>query len=492
MKIFISYPPFRDKGSPMWTQNRQFQWYHVGSFIYPLVPAMAATLLDREGFEVVWNDAIAEGQSIEEFIQNISVEKPDLIAFETKTPIVKRLWKLAAELKGNGIKSQLVLYGDHVTAKPKESMTASPVDYVITGGNYDVSLLALAKHLRDGDVLPEGIWYRDGDQIKNTGKFKLDFDLNRLPFINRGLTKAHLYGEKWKKRLPFMYTMVGRDCPWAKCTFCSWTTLYPRFRTRKPDSLLDEIGCLIDEFGTKEIFDDTGTFPGGNWLKTFCKGMIERGYHKEILFSCNMRFDYMLDPEVPKLMKKAGFRKVKSGLESANDKTLVRIRKGLRVKDIVKGCKNAARAGIDVHLTVIIGYPWETKEDANRTLDLARKLMTDGDAEMLQSTILVPYPGTPLYQYGTENNLFRFDPRDYDRFDMAEPVFKTPDMTPEEVVEMCQGVYRSFLSPRFVLRHIKNTRSWEDVDYLLRGAKAVVGHLRDFGKGRRKNTIELK
>lgn len=489
MKVFISYPPFRDKGSPMWTQNRQFQWYHVGSYIYPLVPAMAATLLDREGFDVVWNDAIASAETFEQFINTIRTEKPDLIVFESKTPIIKRLWKLAADLKGNGIESKLLFFGDHVTAKPEESMIESPVDYVITGGNYDISLLALAKHLRDGEVLPDGIWHRNGNEIRNTGKFKLDYDLNRLPFIDRRLTKAHLYGEKWKRRLPFMYTMVGRDCPWSKCTFCSWTTLYPRFKTRSPDSLLDEIGYLIDEFGTKEIFDDTGTFPGGNWLKTFCKGMIERGYHKEILFSCNMRFDYMLDPAVPELMKKAGFRKVKSGLESASDETLSRIRKGYGVKEIVQGCQNAARAGIDVHLTVIVGYPWETKEDAQRTLDLARKLMADGDAEMLQATILVPYPGTPLYRYGVDNKLFRFDARDYDRFDMTEPVFKTPDMAPEEVVDMCQGVYRSFLSPRFVLRRLRDTHSWEDVDYLLRGVRAVVGHLRDFGKGRRKKAV---
>jgi len=473
----------------MWTQNRQFQWYHVGSYIYPLVPAMAATLLDREGFEVGWDDAIAQGRNLDEFLSNIYSEKPDLIVFETKTPIVKRLWSLLKELRAKGVESKLVLFGDHVTAKPEESMIESPVDYVITGGNYDISLLALAKHLRDGDDLPAGIWSRDGDQVRNTGKFKLDYDLNKLSFIDRRLTKAHLYGEKWKRRVPFMYTMVGRDCPWSKCTFCSWTTLYPRFKTRSPDSLLDEIGYLIDEFGTKEIFDDTGTFPGGNWLKTFCKGMIERGYHKEILFSCNMRFDYMLDPAVPELMKKAGFRKVKSGLESASNETLRRIRKGYGVKEIVKGCKNASKAGIDVHLTVIVGYPWETKEDVKRTMDLARKLMADGDAEMLQATILVPYPGTPLYQYGMENDLFRFDARDYDRFDMTEPVFKTPDMAPEEVVDMCQGVYRSFLAPRFILRQIVNTRSWEDMDYLLRGAKAVVGHLRDFGKGRSRNTV---
>ncbi|MBN1842119.1 MAG: radical SAM protein [Deltaproteobacteria bacterium] len=489
MKVFISYPPFRDKGSPMWTQNRQFQWYHMGSFIYPLVPAMAATLLDREGFEVTWDDAIAVGESLEQFTNRIHSEKPDLIVFETKTPIIKRLWRLAGDLKGQGVESKLVMVGDHVTAKPEESLLESPVDYVITGGNYDISLLSLAKHLRDGDDLSPGIWYRNGDQVENTGKFRLDFDLNKLPFVDRRLTKAHLYGEKWKKRLPFMYTMVGRDCPWAKCTFCSWTTLYPRFKTRSPDSLLDEIGYLIDEFGTKEIFDDTGTFPGGNWLRTFCKGMIERGYHKEILFSCNMRFDYMLDPSMPALMKEAGFRKVKSGLESASDETLAKIRKGYGVKEIIRGCQNAARAGIDVHLTVIIGYPWETREDAQRTLELARQLMADGDAEMLQATTLVPYPGTPLYKYAVDNNLFRFDPTDYDRFDMTEAVLKTPDMTPEEVTHMCQGVYRSFLAPRFILRQIMNARSWEDVEYLLRGVKAVVGHLRDFGRVRSRKTV---
>ena len=37
MKVYISYPPFRDKGCPMWTQNRQFQWYNIGSHIFPVV-----------------------------------------------------------------------------------------------------------------------------------------------------------------------------------------------------------------------------------------------------------------------------------------------------------------------------------------------------------------------------------------------------------------------------------------------------------------------
>lgn len=489
MKIMISYPPFRDKGDPMLTQNRQFQWYHVGSCIYPVVPASAATLLKQDGFDIIWNDAIAEGWDLQSYKDNFSKEKPDLVVFETKTPVIKKHWKLIGELKEIDAQCSFVLMGDHPTARPNESMMKSKVDFVITGGHYDLLLLNLARSLRDGSPFPSGIWYRDGGVVKNSGNSNAKIDLNDLPFIDRILTKPHLYGEKWKKRTPFFYTMAGRDCPWHQCTFCSWTTIYPRFSVRRVENLLDEIGFLIEHHGAKEIFDDTGTFPGGNWLRKFCLGMIERGYHKEILFSCNMRFDYLRDPQVPELMKQAGFRKIKSGLESASQETLVKIGKGIRVEDIITGCKNASKAGIDVHLTVMVGYPWETKEDARRTIDLARNLMSQGHAEMLQATVVVPYPGTPLNDYAHEHRLFRFDPYDYDRFDMTEPVLTTPEITAEEVMKMCEAVYRSFLAPKFVFRHLINMRTWEDVKYIAKGAVAVMGHLKDFS-GIRSDTKE--
>ncbi|HAN21628.1 MAG TPA: B12-binding domain-containing radical SAM protein, partial [Clostridiales bacterium] len=328
-------------------------------------------------------------------------------------------------------------------------------------------------------LLPKGIWYRKNSAINNTGGFDLNLDLNQLPFIDRKLTKAYLYGEKWKKKIPFFYTMSGRDCPWRKCSFCSWTTIYPVFNVRKPDNLLDEIGFLIQEHGAKEIFDDTGTFPGDEWLKKFCDGMIDRGYNKEILFSCNMRFDY-LKKGVPELMKKAGFRKIKSGLESANQKTLDRINKGIKVQDIINGCRNAKEEGIDVHLTVMVGYPWETKDDALATLDLAKELMVKGYAEMLQSTVIIPYPGTPLYEEALRNKWFIIDPLEYERYDMTEPVLRAPDMCPDEVMKLCRNIYRIFLSPNYIARHILNIRSFEDIRYIIKGAKAITGHIMDF------------
>ena len=231
--------------------------------------------------------------------------------------------------------------------------------------------------------------------------------------------------------------------------------------------------------GAKEIFDDTGTFPGGNWLEKFCDGMIKRGYNRKILFSCNMRFDY-LNPKITKLMKKANFRKIKVGLESANQKTLDLLCKGIRTKDIETGCKNASNAGLDVHLTVMVGYPWETRDDTEKTIDMAGKLMARGYAEMLQSTVVVPYPGTPLFKMALENNWFRFDPFDYERYDMREAVLEVPDMSSEVVMGLCKEMYKSFFGLRYMLKRTLKVRTYHDLKYSLRGVKAVMGHIKDF------------
>ena len=59
MKVAISYPPLDESRHATLGQNRQFQWFHNPSFIYPMVPAWAATMLSRAGHLVLWNDAIA-------------------------------------------------------------------------------------------------------------------------------------------------------------------------------------------------------------------------------------------------------------------------------------------------------------------------------------------------------------------------------------------------------------------------------------------------
>lgn len=487
MKISISYPPIiSGKGVPLLSQNRQFQYFHKPTYIYPVVPAYAATLLKRAGYEVVWDDGIAEEKTYEKWIGDLIAEKPDIVAIETKTPVIKKHWAIIDDLKERLPSVKVVLMGDHVTALPLESFENSKVDMVITGGDYDFSLLGIARWLENNGELESGIYYRADGEVKNTGKFLLNHDLNSLPLIDRDLTKWWLYAYRNGnyKRTPGAYTMVGRDCWWRNrggCTFCSWPTLYPDFKSRDPETLVDEIGFLIENYKVKEVFDDTGTFPIGQWLKRFCELMIDRCYNDKISFSCNIRFG-VLKRDDYRLMKKAGFRMLLFGVESASQKTLDRLNKGTKVEGIIEECRIAREEGLEPHITIMIGYPWETRGEALGTLNLAKTLMENGWAVTLQSTVVIPYPGTKLYCESLENGWFRIDPKDYDRFDMKEPVLLTPDMKPEEVMVICDGIYKVFLSPKYVLSHLARVRSWRDVKYSIRGAVKVLGHVKDFGK----------
>jgi len=350
----------------------------------------------------------------------------------------------------------------------------------LTGGDFDFVGLSIAQHLRDGTDLKAGVYYRNQNgKIVNNGKFDLQGKLDDLPWIDRELTKWWLYGEFLYKRTPFTYTLAGRDCPYGKCTFCSWTTTSPRFKVRSPQNLLDEIGMLIERYGIREIFDDTGTFPIGGYMQEFCEGMIERGYNKKIYFDCNFRFDYF-NPKLAAMMKSAGFRWMKMGLESANQETVDRLLKKSAINLVSEKCRIAKQAGLEVHLTIMVGYPWETKQDALNTVNLAKYLMREGLADTLQGTVVIPYPGTPLYDQAVENGWLRITPGEWDRYGMTEPVLNVPDMKPGEVMHMAHGIYSGVLHPKFMLKVIRETRSIDDIAYLYRSARALFGHLFDF------------
>ena len=131
MNIMVCYPPLHSyKGVPLLSQNRQFQWFNNPTYIFPIIPASAATLLKFNGYNVIWKDAIVEGLIDQEFLEFFKKSNVDIIAIETKTPVIKMHWEWIERLKD--IKEvKIVLMGDHVSAFPEESFENSKVDFII-------------------------------------------------------------------------------------------------------------------------------------------------------------------------------------------------------------------------------------------------------------------------------------------------------------------------------------------------------------------------
>ena len=459
MRIAIAYPPLKsEKGVALLTQNRQFQWFSRPTYIFPVVPATAATMLKQAGHEVLFLDGIAAELTLEEFDARLAAFKPDYVVLETKTPVVKRHW---AWIAAHDYK--VIMVGDHVTALPQESIEKPGVWAVIPGGDWDYGLV---------DFL-------NGDRHSGVYPFALRESLKDTPWIDRDLVHWDLYAKKNGnfRRTPGTYIMSGRDCWHGKCTFCSWTTLYPKYRTRDPIDVVNEIEMLVSKYGVKEIMDDSGSFPVGEWLTTFCNEMIRRGLPKKVRIDCNMRFGRLTYDDYV-LMRKAGFQFVLFGVESANQYTLDRFVKNLKVEDVEMGAEWAHRAGLNVHVTFMFGHAWEGKPEIANTVRLARKLLAKGWASTLQCTLTIPYPGTPLFkELEASDGLIT---KDWDEYDMRRAITKTPLVTEAEIKCAIQEVYRGFLQPAALWHRLTSTRTLFDFGFYYRGVRSLIGHLVDF------------
>jgi radical SAM superfamily enzyme YgiQ (UPF0313 family) len=250
-------------------------------------------------------------------------------------------------------------------------------------------------HIVYWDAAKEGYSYKFVDTAKGHTVYREEWKWDKiitkpegLPFLalphsDRIFTKAKdkIYQQNGNfKYHPGTYIQAANGCWHGKCTYC--IEQHNKWEVREVDDVISEIEeCKA--MGFKEIFDDSGTFPTGNWLYSFASKL--NGIH----FSCNMRavdLDY-------KYLHSRGFRMLLMGVESANQKTLDRINKGTKEED-VKYIIKAAKAGIEPHVAVMFGYPWETDKEAENTLRLVHYLLRKGYCKTAQASYYTPNDGT--------------------------------------------------------------------------------------------------
>ena len=121
VRIAVGYPPLENKkGVALLSQNRQFQYFNAATYIYPMVPAYAASNLQHHGYKVFWMDGIAEKKKYNDWIEELKKNKVDYLMVETKSPIVKTHWKQINDIKEKIPTIKLIWVGDHVSYLPNE------------------------------------------------------------------------------------------------------------------------------------------------------------------------------------------------------------------------------------------------------------------------------------------------------------------------------------------------------------------------------------
>lgn len=491
MKIAISYPPIVNKygQKAMVSQNRNVQYFKEPTYLLPVVHAQAATWLKQLGHDVYWDDGNAQLKTYDQWFTDLVAWQPDMVVLESTTPVMKFYWDTANKLKARLPECIIVMTGYHSMRKPEETMRESVTDIVLRSNHIDFVLARLVPFIAANSSWRltcgiEGLSIRMADgSARSTGNFVQVEPLDKSPLIDRDLVqwKSYAYENGNFLQTPGTYaTSVIRDCMFGKCTFCRYNGPELTFSMMSVRRSLDEYQTLIEKYGAKEIFDDSGVWYRGKEAREFSQGIIDRGLHKKgCYFGINTRFEY-LDEETIKLMARANFRFVLLGFEAADNETLQRLNKGYQLEHVEKCLMWMAKYGLHPHLTIMVGYYWQTQEQLDKTVSVVKDLMLRGLARTLQVTLCTPLDFTPYHQECIrEGALLTVD---YDDHDMSKLIVRTP-IPHDRYYKAVREMYSVAFHPLFILRQLRflfrfRKRDWQFLfTYGMRAIRRVRQHI---------------
>ena len=447
--------------------------------------AYLAAVSERRGDEVVIFDADVEKQPVAEFIQEF---RPHLVGITANTPQVKQAWRTARAIK-EVHDCPVVLGGPHVSVLPEESCEKPFVDIVVRGEGEDAwidicnrleTFLADQPEFHtDAFLHPEnesfadclGITYKTSDgQIHNNPDRTPIADLDSLPWPAYHLFKMDRYTNLQPATdhvdgARSFSIMTSRGCPY-RCTFCSQSIMPIKWRSRSPESVIQEWRHLVEDLGAQEIgvLDDSANIRVKR-MEDLGHMLIENGLnHVPWIFVNGIRAN-LASKEMLTLLKQAGLKRVAFGVETGDPDILLSIDKKVDHDTIRQAFKNAKEIDLETIAFMIIGLPGETRATMQRTIDFAIEL----DPLIANFSMMTPYPGTKVYEIVKRQGRFLInDWEDYVFFDQRAR-YEMGEMTAELVEEMYRKAYRQFyLRPSPVIRRVKTKDFWLNLPRNLR------------------------
>jgi hypothetical protein len=126
----------------------------------------------------------------------------------------------------------------------------------------------------------------------------------------------------------------------------------------------------------------------------FCEALLASG--EQFQWNCSARTD-CIDDELIALMARAGCAGIFFGIETGSARMQRLIDKNLDLREAASRISCAVRHGIGTTVSLITGFPDETKQDLRDTVDfLMDAARFDGAAPQLH--LLAPLAGTPIYE----------------------------------------------------------------------------------------------
>lgn len=451
MNILLINPPWEKPKSD--TRSK----FKVVSCLPSLGLGYVAAALERAGVSVRILDLNVDRVDLKKLAGYLASVKtpPDFIGITSAATTVYAAFDIARECKKAFPCSKVVVGGVQPTVTPDLIFTCDAVDFVVRGeGESTMVELAQGKPLKD----IQGLSYREnGRVLHNSDRAPIE-NLDDVPFPAYHLFSITKYHppEALFRRLPAINLITSRGCPF-RCTYCATQTIWPgKLRLRSIDNVIEELKVLAGRYGIREIsFSDDTLVTLRPRIIQLCEGILKNKIN--MTWSCNAIVKF-IDPDVLRLMKKAGCHHICYGVESAAPQILKNINKNITPQDAEKAIKLTKRAGITCRASFMFGNPGETKETMRQTLDFALKTKPD----FALFNITTPYPGTPLYEWAKEHGYLISE--DYSLYTASKCLMRLPTVSVQEVDEFTRFAWKKFYGrPAYMLGRILKIRSIYDL-----------------------------
>jgi len=394
----------------------------------PVWPALLAAFARKNGCSVALLDANALELTPAQTAQRIIEMKPLLTAVvvyghnpSASTQVMPSAGAICSALKEAAPDLWLALVGGHVAALPELTLKEEKADFVCTGEGPAtlVELVAALKAGAGGELRKvRGLLYHEDSVLRRNPEAPLIGALDAempgmawdlLPMERYRAHNWHCFGDLNRQPYAAFYTTLG--CPYH-CSFCCIQAPFKggekesglkesanSYRYWSPRQVVAWIDKLVKDHGVRNIkFADEMFVLTPRHVEGICDLLIERDYDLNIW--AYARVDTVKEGMVDKL-RRAGFRWLAFGIESANARVRDDVSKGFDQESMFKTLERVRAADINIVANYIFGLPEDDRASMQQTLDLAVAV----NAEYANFYCAMAYPGSGLYQLALKQGL---------------------------------------------------------------------------------------
>jgi radical SAM superfamily enzyme YgiQ (UPF0313 family) len=368
----------------------------------PLGTLYAASYLRARGFDVgLFDSMLAQDEA--EWDQALARTQPKIaVLYEDNFNYLSKMCllrmreaalKMTRMARERGCK--VVVAGSDATDHAQTYLDAG-ASYVLIGEGEETLAELLDVLLGEGSTPIEAIlglaFTQDGELRVN--QRRPDFkDLDALPFPAWDLVDIARYRKIWLEHHGYysMNVATSRGCPYH-CNWCAKPIWGQRYHVRSADNVAAELEWLKRTYAPDHIWfvdDIFGLIPG--WVEQFADDVERRG--AQLPFKSLQRADLILKGNTIDALRRAGAQRIWVGAESGSQKILDAMEKGTHVEDIYATAQRLHAAGIQVGFFLQFGYPGETRQDIEKTLQMVRDCRPDD----IGMSVSYPLPGTRFF-----------------------------------------------------------------------------------------------